>query len=73
MPSRDAARPVGFLHDAPEPNGFIMDVSWRHPLVPWRRVTRAVVLTRAARRDGADSTVLENGKARRALKAARPS
>ncbi len=64
-------RPHEIFHDIGAQDGFIMDVSWRAPLVPWLRKSVAVLWTTADRRAGLAPVVLHGTAAQRALLYAR--
>jgi len=70
-PNQREPRADEFFHDIGAQGGFIMDVSWRAPLVPWLSKTIAVLWTNDSRRAGLAPVVLLGGAARGALAYAR--
>lgn len=67
------ARPHELNHPVGRGAGVLMEITWRDPLVPWKRVHRAIRWTLDERAAGILPTTLRGRAAKRALRAAEPA
>ncbi|MEN0022004.1 MAG: hypothetical protein AAGC61_01895 [Microbacterium sp.] len=61
-------RPHEYRHEVSKSDGFLLAISWRHPLVRWRRQNRLILWTATARASGVAPQILAGSAAKKIWK-----